>query len=149
MIYVRRRTRSPADRPTVLSTVSNREDKLHKTFFFWPGRVSANRVASGWEILFPHPRKGSRRSLANRGVQETQKPTWRLVVVTFWIGAINWTILRVAAMMKPNSVAPVSWMHTLRISACRDKRVVVVVVVVSPNQDVISYGRRRQFRRSG
>lgn len=41
--------------------------------------------------------------------------TWRLVVVAFWMGAINCTILLVAAMMKPKSVAPVSWMITLKI----------------------------------
>lgn len=50
--------------------------------------------------------------------------------MTFWIGAINWTILLVAAMMKPNSVAPVSWMHTLNISDCRAQGVTFVVVVV-------------------
>lgn len=43
--------------------------------------------------------------------------TWRLVVATFWMGAINCTILLVAAMMNPKSVAPVSWMNTLKTNA--------------------------------
>lgn len=97
-------------------TASNAPNQHTKT-------VPLTSTAAQSQTIPPHQRQPSNEVIL-RGLRVPSRVrqsvcsrvTCRLVVVTFWMGAINCTILLVAAMMKPKSVAPVSWMNTLNIS---------------------------------